>query len=172
MWCVCMCVVLYLCVWCVGLFGGDGGGRGSIRLVFFLIWVTHDSMWWCMFIQSAFLFWCSSSKHMLYSNRNRAPNTVSLASTQNNTINVMNNIKHLCCVVLVTGQFGIVFPLQDVALHQSPLLSSVQCCPAPDSYLLYDIILPSSAWSSSGSFPSPWLHSVHCLVHLGLGHIF
>ena len=35
-----------------------------------------------------------------------------------------------------------VLSLQDVALHQSPPLSSVQCCSAPGiSLLLYDVIL-------------------------------
>ena len=64
-----------------------------------------------------------------------------------------------------------------------PVLPSVQCCPAlcppslpytvvcpvlscTSSLLLHDVILPSSAWSSSGSCPFLGCHFVHCLVRL------
>ena len=53
---------------------------------------------------------------------------------------------------------GFVNPLQDVALHQYLPLSSVCCFPNPvGSFLLCYVVLPSSAWSSSWSLPSPWL---------------
>ena len=48
--------------------------------------------------------------------------------------------------------------LQDVALHQCLPLSSVCCFPDPGGSLLpLYVVLPSSAWSSSRSLPSPWL---------------
>ena len=53
---------------------------------------------------------------------------------------------------------GFVHPLQDVALHQCLPLSSVCCFPNPGgSLLICYVVLPSSAWSSSGHLPSPWL---------------
>ena len=53
---------------------------------------------------------------------------------------------------------GFVHPLQDVALHQCLPLSSVCCFPNPGgSLLLCYVILPSSAWTSSGPLPSPCL---------------
>ena len=40
-------------------------------------------------------------------------------------------------------------------LDLSRQLLSIQCCPSPGgSLVLYDVILPPSAWRSSGSFPS------------------
>ena len=56
-------------------------------------------------------------------------------------------------------QPGVVHPLQDEAVYQCRPLPSVQVCPAPGRVLLllYDVILPSSVWSFSGSFPSPGL---------------
>ena len=63
------------------------------------------------------------------------------------------NRLHLC--------LGFVHPLQDVALHQCLPLSSVCCFPNPGgSLLICYVILPSSAWSSSWSLPSPWLSSI------------
>ena len=59
------------------------------------------------------------------------------------------HILHLC--------LGFVHPLQDVALHQCLLLSSVCCFPNLGGSLLCYVVLPSSAWSSSWSLPSPWL---------------
>ena len=51
-----------------------------------------------------------------------------------------------------------VHPLQDVALHQCLPLSSVCWFPDPGGSLLpCCVVLPSSAWSSSWSLPSPWL---------------
>ena len=51
-----------------------------------------------------------------------------------------------------------VHPLQDITLHQCLLLSSVCCLPNPGgSLLLCYVVLPSSAWSSPWSLPSPWL---------------
>ena len=64
------------------------------------------------------------------------------------------------CAMLATHLLheGLVHPLKDATLHQSPPLPSVQCCPAPgSSFLLCNVILPPPAWSSSGSFPSPGL---------------
>ena len=67
---------------------------------------------------------------------------------------------HTCCYVCMTSvtpspplHLGVVRPLQDVTLHQSPPLSSVQCCPAPGSVLLYDVVQPPSARAYSKSFP-------------------
>ena len=55
---------------------------------------------------------------------------------------------------------GFVHPLQDVALHQCLPSSSVCCFPNPGgSLLLCYVILPSSAWSSSGPLPSPNSHT-------------
>ena len=51
-------------------------------------------------------------------------------------------------VYFTSLHLGIVHPLYDVALHQCPPLSSVQCCPASGGPLLYCVILPPSAWSS------------------------
>ena len=53
---------------------------------------------------------------------------------------------------------GFVHPLQDVALHQCLPLSSVCCFTVPGGPLLpCYVVLPSSAWSSPWSLPSPWL---------------
>ena len=68
----------------------------------------------------------------------------------------------------VTFHLGFVHSLQDVAFHQCLLLSSVWFFPVPDGSLFpWNVVLPSSAWSSSWSLPSPWFcHSVQHLVHL------
>ena len=59
---------------------------------------------------------------------------------------------------LVSSRLGFVHLLQDVALHQCLQLPSVCCFPNPGgSLLLCYVVLPSSAWSSSRSLPSPWL---------------
>ena len=59
---------------------------------------------------------------------------------------------------LISSHLGFVHPLQDVALHQCLPSSSVCCLPNPGgSLLLCYVILPSSAWSSSGPLPSSWL---------------
>ena len=66
--------------------------------------------------------------------------------------------KVLVCGVFIHLHLGFVHPLQDVALHQCLPSSSVCCLPNPGgSLLLCYVILPSSAWSSSRPFPSPWL---------------
>ena len=53
---------------------------------------------------------------------------------------------------------GCVHPLQDVAPHQCLPLSSVCCFPIPGGSLLpCYVVLPSSAWPSPWSLPSPWL---------------
>ena len=58
----------------------------------------------------------------------------------------------------LTFHLGFVHPLQDVALHQCLPLSSIYCFPNPGgSLLLCHVVLPSSAWSSSWSLPSPSL---------------
>ena len=71
------------------------------------------------------------------------------------------------CAVLCA--LGSVHPLQDVALHQCLPLPPVCCFPVPGGSLLpWYVVLPSSAWSSAWSLPSPWLNC-HCaqrLVHL------
>ena len=55
-------------------------------------------------------------------------------------------------------RLGVIHPLQDVALHQCLPSSSVCCLPNPGgSLLLCYVVLPSSAWSSPWSLPSPWL---------------
>ena len=57
-----------------------------------------------------------------------------------------------------TFHLDFVHPLQDVALHQCLPLSSACCFPVPGgALLLCYVVLPSSAWSSSWSLPSPWL---------------
>ena len=62
---------------------------------------------------------------------------------------------------------GFVQPLQDVALQQCLPLSSVSCVPVSGSSLLpCYVALPSSAWSSSWSLPSPGCLSVQRLIHL------
>ena len=59
---------------------------------------------------------------------------------------------------LISFHLGFVHPLQDVALHQCLPSSSVCCFPNPGgSLLLYYVVLPSSAWSSSRPLPPPWL---------------
>ena len=53
---------------------------------------------------------------------------------------------------------GFFHPLQDVALHQCLPLLSVCCFPnSGGSLLLCYVVLPSFAWLSSWSLPSPWL---------------
>ena len=53
---------------------------------------------------------------------------------------------------------GFVHPLQEVALQQCLQLLSVCCFPDPGGSLLpCYVVLPSSAWLSSRSLPSPWL---------------
>ena len=64
------------------------------------------------------------------------------------------------CLLLscFTFHLGFVHPLQDVALHQCLPLSSVFCSTVPGGSLLpCYVVLPSSAWSSPWSPPSPWL---------------
>ena len=58
---------------------------------------------------------------------------------------------------LLCLRLGFVYRLQDAALHQCLPLSSVCCFPNPGGSLLLYVVLPSSAWSSSWSLPSPWL---------------
>ena len=63
-----------------------------------------------------------------------------------------------CTIWLFPIHLDFVHPLQDVALHQCPPLSSVCCFPNPGgSLLLCYVILPSFAWSSPRPLPSPWL---------------
>ena len=62
---------------------------------------------------------------------------------------------------------GAVHPLQDVALHQGPLLSSAQCCPAPVAPSLFIVSSCRLLLGRPlGLFPLLGCHSVHLLVHL------
>ena len=64
------------------------------------------------------------------------------------------------CLLLSCFSFhlGFIHPLQDVALHQCLPLSSVCCFPVPGGSLLpCYVVLPTSAWSSPWSLPSPML---------------
>ena len=77
---------------------------------------------------------------------------------------VVNHICYVCfimvmmIIIVISSHLGFVHPLQDVALHQCLPSSSVCCLPnTGGSLLLCYVILPSSAWSSSRSLPSPWL---------------
>ena len=71
-----------------------------------------------------------------------------------NRVNIFNHWILLSLVFCL----DFVHPLQDVALHQCLPLSSVCCFPGPGgSLLLCYVIVPSSAWSSSWSLPSPCL---------------
>ena len=70
----------------------------------------------------------------------------------------MSSIVFCLLLSCFTFHLGLVHPLQDVALHQCLPLSSVCCFPDPGGSLLpCYVVLPSSAWSSSWSLPSPWL---------------
>ena len=64
----------------------------------------------------------------------------------------MSSIVFCLLLSCFTFHLGFVHPLQDVVLHQCLPLSSVCCFPDPGY-----VVLPSSAWSSSWSLPSPWL---------------
>ena len=60
-----------------------------------------------------------------------------------------NTVKMCCCESIL----GCVFPLQEVALCQSPPTFSVLCCPCPYRSLLpHTVISPVTFWSSNWSY--------------------